>query len=429
MTGRASERGAVLVWFALLLPVLLAFAAFVVDVGQAFMLKRHLQASADAAALAAAQDLPNSGTADTVAHDYSAEAAGKNERENLPNVTTTVEFPAPQYQKVRVIQEATSPAIFGGILGFDGFDVEARALASRGVTTVTEPGTPYAVWVNELCGAPTGDKGLQANGKNMHIQGAIHVNGQFKIGDSGFKSDSVTTVYRPPHADSPSPPGPTQGTCNGTAPLRIENLSDARYCVIDCAPGLTEPKYGPHKPWITDYHTEADVKTRLGTCTHGPGTANPTSGDVKIDAGTVISSPRFYCLGETTKFTMEGNVTGPAGTHARITVIAGYIEVTGAGSKISPYATDSNTPLFYSTNTASTPLKVNPSGALDWKGYVINRRGGIEINSGNVVSPREGLLEAAWIVVNGENFKMLGKGPDSPGTTTTTVSGDVGLDE
>ena len=83
MTGRAGERGAVLVWFALLLPVLLAFAAFVVDVGQAFMLKRHLQASADAAALAAAQDLPNSGTADTVAHDYSAEAAGKNDASAL----------------------------------------------------------------------------------------------------------------------------------------------------------------------------------------------------------------------------------------------------------------------------------------------------------------------------------------------------------
>jgi hypothetical protein len=47
-----SERGAVLPWFALWLPVLILFLVFVVDVGHWFEHKRHLQLQADAGALA-----------------------------------------------------------------------------------------------------------------------------------------------------------------------------------------------------------------------------------------------------------------------------------------------------------------------------------------------------------------------------------------
>ncbi|HEU4942394.1 MAG TPA: pilus assembly protein TadG-related protein [Gaiellaceae bacterium] len=48
----ASDRGAVLPWFALWLPVLVLFLVFVVDVGNWFEHKRHLQLQADAGALA-----------------------------------------------------------------------------------------------------------------------------------------------------------------------------------------------------------------------------------------------------------------------------------------------------------------------------------------------------------------------------------------
>ena len=48
-----SERGAVLPWFVLWLPVLVLFVIFVVDVGHWFEHKRHLQMQADAGALAA----------------------------------------------------------------------------------------------------------------------------------------------------------------------------------------------------------------------------------------------------------------------------------------------------------------------------------------------------------------------------------------
>ena len=53
---RSGERGAVVVMLALWLPVLLLFMTFVVDVGNWFVHKRHLQTQADSAALAAAGD-------------------------------------------------------------------------------------------------------------------------------------------------------------------------------------------------------------------------------------------------------------------------------------------------------------------------------------------------------------------------------------
>jgi hypothetical protein len=67
----SSERGGVLVVVALWMPVLLIFMTFVIDVGNWFEHKRHLQMQADAGALAAAQDVrlcPNdAGVEDTVA--------------------------------------------------------------------------------------------------------------------------------------------------------------------------------------------------------------------------------------------------------------------------------------------------------------------------------------------------------------------------
>jgi Putative Flp pilus-assembly TadE/G-like len=455
------ERGAVLVTFAVFLPLAMAIAALVFDAGFAWGLKRHLQASADAAALAGAQDLTTSYCAAwTAAAEYSgsddqpvpltgdqnelsepadsppspcvASAVGRNYRGALErtNVKTHIRI-FNGLRKIRVTQTADSPSWFANLLGFGELDVSATAVASR---TSTSSGSPLAVYVHELCGASTGNKGFGANGKNMLIQGGIHVNGQFKIGDSGFRSESKTTVYRPPNASSPSPPGPLQGSCNGTAPLPVENRPDARYCTVECAPGDTLPTAGPWRDWITPYHTEAIVKTRVnnGVCTH------PSMDDVTLVGGTaasplIISEPRLYCLPPNKKFTLTGAIRAPGtctqpnddSCHARITVVAGFIEVNATGGKIKPFK-ENEPVLFYSTNTANTALKVNPSGALDWIGYVINRLGGLEINSGGVVSPRKGLLEAEWMDINGENFTMLGTAADTLGGT---ILGDVVLEE
>ena len=53
------ERGAVLVWVALMLTVLIGVGALVIDAGALYTEKRQLQNGADAAALAVAADCAN----------------------------------------------------------------------------------------------------------------------------------------------------------------------------------------------------------------------------------------------------------------------------------------------------------------------------------------------------------------------------------
>jgi Flp pilus assembly protein TadG len=403
--GRASgsdERGGVLVMFVLFLPVLLVFAAFVLDVGHAFQLRRHLQASADAAALAAAQELPNTANATIVANDYSSGAGGRNENPNLPAVATAVTFPGSSPgAKVKVTQSATSFVFFAGIVGFitgdpfDGFNVSASAVASKSSTTA---GNPLAMYVHELCGASSGNKGLIAAGDNMRVEGGIHVNGQFKVGNPGFVSVGRATVYRPGAGSPPGPPHP--GGCNGPAPLFIEDINGgagpSTYCTGCAAGPVTDPETAAYRDWVTPYTTEAIMKS------YTPCTINH-SGDIKYENTAIPNG--VHCLPADKKFTIAGTASGS------ITVIGGMIEVGGTGS-LTPYNAD-NPVLFYSTNTAGTAIKMNPSGAYDWTGYIINRKGGIEINATGVVSPFNGLLEAEWLLVNGESFTMLGTFPDS----------------
>ena len=389
-----------LVMFVLFLPVLLGFAAFVLDIGHLFQLRRHLQVSADAAALAAAQELPNTTNATAVANDYSASPGMRNANPNLPDVTTTVTFPSPLGAKVKVTQTAQSRIFFAGIFGYDGWDVSASAVAGKS-SPVT--GTPLAVYVHELCGASTGNKGLIVNGLNGRIEGGIHVNGHFELGGENFVSVGRATLYRPPPQGT-SPTGPAQG-----AGCKNPNRTDDTYCT-GCATGAVgQPGDGPYRDWVTPYHTEAIMRASTPcTITH--------TGDVKYENTTIPNG--VHCLPADKKFTVAGDSSG------NITVIGGVIEVSGTGT-LRPFNAD-HPVLFYSTNTAGTAVKMNPSGAYDWTGYIINRLGGIEINATGVTSPLNGLLEAEWLLVNGENFRMLGTFPDS---SEGGISGGVVLEE
>jgi Putative Flp pilus-assembly TadE/G-like/von Willebrand factor type A domain len=131
-----AESGQVIVLVAVALAVLLGMAALTIDVGFAYYAQRSLQASADAAALAAAQELPVGGNADAVARRYAASAGGKNQRENVPGVVTEVQTkcvvsvgPCDPVNAVVVTQHAEVGTNFAGILGLDKFTVRAKATA------------------------------------------------------------------------------------------------------------------------------------------------------------------------------------------------------------------------------------------------------------------------------------------------------------
>jgi hypothetical protein len=400
------ESGQVLLFVVGALMTLLVVSAFVIDVGHVFWVKRKLQSSADSAALAGAFDLPNEPAARAAALQYSGTVGRRNHE--IPGTQTSICLPSdaptaacqPQANKIIVEERATVDTFFGGLVGVGSYSIKARAVASRGSTTT---GTPLAVYVHELCGASTGNKGLIAAGKNMRIEGGIHINGHLEVGDSGFNSVGRATVYRPPPQGS-SPAGPTQGSgCKTT------DQPDSMYCT-GCPTGpVTAPAHGAYRDWATPYHTQAILKAKV-PCTFS------FTNDTKFENTTIPDG--VYCLPADKKFTIAGNVNG------RITVIAGFVEIGGTGT-LEPYSTVDPV-LFYSTNTAGTSIKLNPSGAYDWTGYIINRQGGIELNAASVTSPYNGLLESEWIQINGENFRMLGTFPDS---SSGGMSGALQLDE
>lgn len=140
------ERGQVLVWVVFLMLLFMGMCALTVDVGHGYLVKRELQASCDAAALAAAGMLPD-GNYSSAANKYTS-AAGSNNAYTDFTVNTPVITPlclttlksAPwnlnctstSPNAVSVTQTATIHTFFAGMMGINNMTVSAESTASRG---------------------------------------------------------------------------------------------------------------------------------------------------------------------------------------------------------------------------------------------------------------------------------------------------------
>lgn len=130
-----AEGGQILPLLALgLLAVLLVVAALVVDFGRAYVVKRQLQAVADAAALAGAQALPNIANAQALASSYGS--GGKNPvsyavAEATPAAVCLRDVYCAQggANGVQVIESADVPTTFAKIFGLDHIHVSVRSTA------------------------------------------------------------------------------------------------------------------------------------------------------------------------------------------------------------------------------------------------------------------------------------------------------------
>ena len=128
------ESGQALVIVAASIVVLLGVTAFSVDLGMAYNAKAELQAAADSAALAGAQDLPkpydlqNFQTAKTAAISY----AGFNEV-GVDNVTVVAPY-AGNPKLIEVTCTRQFDYLFAKVLGFNSKLITARAVATREAT-------------------------------------------------------------------------------------------------------------------------------------------------------------------------------------------------------------------------------------------------------------------------------------------------------
>jgi Flp pilus assembly protein TadG len=132
--GADDEEGQAIVIAVFFMIVLLGFCALTLDVGHAYLIKRHLQAAADAAALAGAQALPDVTQASALASAYGPTGA------NVPGDGRAVQmaFSTKCLASVpgcspanAVVVRATAevPMVFGGLFGVSNFTVHATATA------------------------------------------------------------------------------------------------------------------------------------------------------------------------------------------------------------------------------------------------------------------------------------------------------------
>lgn len=135
----SSDRGQATVLTVIFLVALLGAVAMVLDVGSWFREQRDTQSSADAAALAAAQALPEApGTANGLASEYLGKNGG-----GTSQVTFSSNRSANDTVTVKVTRQA--PGVFAKLFGLDSVDVHAQASARAGHPDAARWAAPIAV--------------------------------------------------------------------------------------------------------------------------------------------------------------------------------------------------------------------------------------------------------------------------------------------
>jgi hypothetical protein len=142
MSVRKSESGQAIVLMALSLVVIMGMAALVVDVGNWYHTKRRLQGTADAAALAGAQLLPqDSSGAQAMALSYADKNGG-----DVAGADITVTSTLQQDDTISVRARKTDAGVFSNMLGIASADISARAKARVGPPVQAKHVAPMVVY-------------------------------------------------------------------------------------------------------------------------------------------------------------------------------------------------------------------------------------------------------------------------------------------
>jgi hypothetical protein len=139
---RKNESGQAIVLMALSLVVIMGMAALVVDVGNWYHTKRRLQGTADAAALAGAQLLPqDSSGAQAMALSYADKNGG-----DVAGADITVTSTLQKDDTISVRAKKTDAGVFSNMLGIASADISARAKARVGPPVQAKHVAPMVVY-------------------------------------------------------------------------------------------------------------------------------------------------------------------------------------------------------------------------------------------------------------------------------------------
>jgi len=213
MRSAWSQRGQVLIIFAILLPTLVGMAGLAIDVGTYAANRRHLQNAADAIALAAAQELPDVDAANTVALNWAADNDIDPDELTLRFYAVSPGVPNP---KVRVIIERDHRFHFINVLGVNSREVEGRSAAIKASYGGSNGIVPWTVTQATVDAAGNGalvTLKYDADGGENGNFGAIRIDGPgAQTYETSVKHGS--TAY----ACAEGTPNCSPGACPGTYP-------------------------------------------------------------------------------------------------------------------------------------------------------------------------------------------------------------------
>jgi hypothetical protein len=186
-----NQRGQSLVLSLLFLTVLVGMAAAVLDVGSWYRADRKLQANADAAALAGAQELPgSSAAAQSVAVAYADTNDG-----GVKASDVKVRSSVAANDTIEVLADRPAPGFFAKLFGFNSVEIRARAVARTGALATAFGAAPIAVdWQHEMLQCGSGCWGR--NDRDVgHIPGKATTIDFFKTGPGAFRLVNIDSSY------------------------------------------------------------------------------------------------------------------------------------------------------------------------------------------------------------------------------------------
>ena len=136
-----SERGQAVVLAVMMMTSFLGMAALVLDTGSWFRERRHLQATADAAALAGAQALPQDpGSASSLALQYAGSNGGNVAASDIS--FSSAYLPS---DTITVHAHSNAPGFFSKVFGISTVSVGASAAARAAIPGQAQYAAPFAV--------------------------------------------------------------------------------------------------------------------------------------------------------------------------------------------------------------------------------------------------------------------------------------------
>lgn len=422
-----AEHGQSMVIVTLAMVAVLAMCALAIDVGIWFEQHHQAQVAADAAALAAVQDL-GQGNCQTSTQTQNEILSDVNAYGKTENGALTVTYACPYESsayEVHVTASKTGPIFFSSLFGIPGPTITASAVARETTgtktTTTTTAGDLAMFAMDTTCnitkGATGPGNGVTVTANGATINGAIQSEGALNLnGDSQTTFTGPTIEYKngsgclgskkgtlPSGQPSFSTPTTTWPVCY-TVPATVWSADSSSL------PSCSDPASDQYAP----------------VCTYTAGAANPPAGVTSASGGTDL--------------TIDGNVTGvfcaPSGT---ITVASGTINAELFAQQVNSVpntATLNYNPTQEGVDSQLLTYCMGPTTSgggspCTFGGNSSTYDGAVFVPNSFIVftanTSDTGFLEAQDVAFEGNSSSgFVGTGGTTTTTTTTTTYGTAG---